>query len=282
MRATSTRRKSFARLAERVSARFGEGFAARVSLARDRALAEPLAIEIRPVAEALLEGLAGVDRVEPSRGELREALAMASLLGRRAATLGATPTGALAIVPLLLEAASEEDPRAIELMEALRAVCMEGYVATREESVEERAARRVADAIPMLEAAPGCFVIAPAGVQDADQLERVMDDAGRRLLERDARACVIDASGLREPDPERARRLFAIEESCRMLGVTCIFAGVDAPWLRAARDAGLDVGLVRIAPDFATALALAFEACGLETRPKASLSAVLRRFVGRN
>lgn len=267
--------------AGRVVERFRERFPALVALARDRALAEPLAIETRPVAEALLEGLAGAGGVDPQRGELRETLALASLLGRRAAVLGATPSAALAIVPALTDAASPEDARAAELVEPLRAVCLEGYVAAHDEAWEERADRRAAGAIPILEPAAGCVVVAPAGVQDADRLEEVLEELGRRLLDRDARACVVDASGLREPDPERARRLFGIEATCRMLGVACIFAGVSAPWARAASEAGLDLAELRTAPDFAAGLAAALDACGLEVRPRAGLSEVFRRMVAR-
>jgi hypothetical protein len=267
--------------AERVAERARAIFTERVALERDLALAAPLAIETRPVAEALLEGLAHLRRVDVRAAELREALALASLLGRRAAVLGATPTAALAIAPALLEAASHEDPRALELADVVQAVCMEGYVAATEEAAEERAARRAADAIPVLEPAPRCFLIAPAGVQDAEQLERVLDELGRRLLERDARACVIEISRLADPDRERARRLFAIDATCKMLGVVCVFSGVGATWTSAAREAGLDLEHLRIAEDLPAALRIALDACGLELRPRAGLGEVLRRIVGR-
>ena len=271
--------RALAESAESVAERARAIFTERVALERDLALAGPLAIEARPVAEALLEGLSHLVRVDARAAELREAIALASLLGRRASVLGATPSAALVLAPALLEAAAHEDPRAPELADTLRAVCMEGYVAACEEAAEERAARRAADAIAIVEPAPGCVIVAPAGLQDAEQLERVLDELGRRLLERDARACVVDASRLAEPDPERARRLFAIDATCKMLGVVCVFAGVGGAWTSAAREAGLDLQHLRFVDDFAAALRVGLDACGLELRPRAGLGEVLRRIV---
>lgn len=261
-----------------MATRFEGLFVDRVALERDRTVAPALATETRPVAEALIEGCRGLARIEREAGELREAVALASLLGRRAAVLGATPTGALEIVPALLEAVSSEEPRAVELLDALRSVCIEGYVAAREEAIDERAARRAADAIPMIEVAPECFAVLPAGAQDADELERVLDELGRRLLDRGARVCIVDASKLLGPDPERARRLFAIQETCRMLGVACVFTALDAAWRQAARDAGMELGDARFEPDFEAALRAGLEACGLELRQRRGLAEALRRF----
>ncbi len=268
--------------AERIASRFGERFAEHVSLRRDRALAAELAIEARPVAEALVTGVRGASRVDPEDGALREAVALASLLGRRAAVLGATPSAAVLIVPCLVEAAASEDARARALLEPLRAVCMEGYVAAREEALDARSARRAAEAIGVVEAAPGCVCVVVAGAQDAGELERAVDELGRDLLDRDARACVVDAGGLAAPDPEVARQLFALHVTCSMLGVRCIFARVSEGWRSAAREAGLDLSEVSFAPDFASGLREALAAVGVELRARAGLGDVLRRMVRRS
>lgn len=273
--------RSFAQSAENVAERLRETFPERVPLRCDRELADALALEARPVAEALLEGLAGTASADPHSGELREAIAMASLLGRRAADLGATPSGTLTLIATLTELASREDPRALEVLDSLREVAIEGYVAAREERMEREAAQRTADAIAILEPVSGCLVIALAGQQDADELERVLEEAGRRLLERNAKACVVDTGQLRQADADRARQVFAFDATCRMLGVACIFASVAPEWRRAARDAGFDTDALRLAPDFATGVAMALEACGLELRSRDRLGAVLRRIAPR-
>ncbi|HEY8431898.1 MAG TPA: hypothetical protein VIL20_26155, partial [Sandaracinaceae bacterium] len=129
------RGEALAEAAARVAAGFGERFAAAVPLRRDRDLAPELAVEARPVVEALLAGARAAERIDPGDGALREAVTLASLLGRRAAVLGATPTGAVAIAPCLVQAASVEEARVEALLEPLRAVCVEGYVAAREEAM---------------------------------------------------------------------------------------------------------------------------------------------------
>lgn len=270
-----------AEAAGRIASRFGARFAEAVSLRLDRALAPELAIEARPVAEALVTGLRGAARVDVEDGALREAVALASLLGRRAGVLGATPSAAVAIVPCLIDAAEAEDARARALVEPLRAVCVEGYVAAREEALEARAARRAAEAIGVVDAAPGCVCVIVAGMHDAGELERAFDELGRGLLDRDARACLIDAGGLEAPDPEVARQLFALHATCAMLGVRCVFARVSDGWRVAAREAGLDLTDVSFAPDFASGLREALAAVGVDVRPRAGLGDVLRRMVRR-
>ena len=64
-----------------------------------------------------------------------------------------------------------------------------------------------------------------------------------------------------------------------MLGVVCVFAGVGGAWTSAAGEAGLDLQHLRFADDFAAALRIGLDACGLELRPRAGLGEVLRRIV---
>jgi hypothetical protein len=266
-----------AEAADRAAARFGELLAASAAIEADRALASELAIEARPVAYALLEGIAGVDRIEPRAPELREAIALASLLGRRAAILGATPTAAVRIAEHLLAAIPEAN--AGSLLEALSGACIEGYVAAREDVAEERASARAAAAIPIVELAPGVFAIFPAGVQEPEQLERVMDELGRRMLERDARACVVHVAGVQELDRERAAQIFAAQSTCSMLGVYCVFSGIDHAWERAAREARIDLREVVVETDLHAALRGALARAGYELSTKAALGDVLKRWI---
>jgi hypothetical protein len=161
-------------------------------------------------------------------------------------------------------------------------VCVEGYVAAREEALEADAARRVADAIAIIEPAAGCMCVIVRGVQEASELERVFDELGRELLERDARSCLVDVGGLRGPDPESARQLFAIHATCTMLGVRCIFTRVSDACRRAASEAGIDVGDVRIEAELTSGLRDALSAVGVDLKVRAGIGEVLRRIVGRS
>jgi anti-anti-sigma regulatory factor len=266
--------------AENAAARFRVIFEERAALSMDRHLAGPLSCEVRPVAEAILHGVQAAARVHADAPELRESLAFASLLGRRAAVLGATPTAALAIAGVLVEALTElGETRASALGDALRDVCVEGFAAEREERANGAAARRAAAAIPIVEIASGCIAVFVAGDQDAEEIERVVDEVGKKLLERNARACVVDVAALTGNDRDRVRAIFGIHAACAMLGVRCIFTGVSERARAHAIESGIDLETISIERDVASGLRAALEICGLELRAKAALGDVLRRLV---
>lgn len=292
--------------ASRAADWFGDRFASRVTLACDRHRAPELAIEARPVIEALLQGLRGLredsaaalrgeDRrelvspdgtrpagppIDPRANELREAVALASLLGRRAGILELTPTAVLEIVPALLDAVRREGyAEAEQLASTLTAVSLEGYVAARDERLEERASRRAADAVPIIELVPQCFAFFPAGLQSPEELERLADEVGRRLLERNAVACLVHAGALSRPDRERAASLLGLHSAGQMLGVQCIFSGLDEGWRRAAEEAHLDLTGVRLEPTLSAGLHAALHACGYELRRRPALGGVFRRLL---
>lgn len=260
---------------ERAAEAFGDRFGAAVELSADGALAAELSYQARPLLQALLEGLeSSTDARAP---ELREAFALCNLLGRRAAALDASPTAAARLVPTLLAAVDGAD----SLGEPLREILLEGYVAEREDRLRDEGALRAAGAIPVIRLTPGCFVTLPHGDQDADPLQEHGEELGRRLLDGDAKALVVYARGLVRPDPERASQLFAIQESCRMLGVRCIFAAVGEDWVSAARERVSDLEHTERVGTLGEALDLALAECGYTLGPHAPLNRIWRRLVGR-
>lgn len=261
---------------ERAAEAFGDRFAAVVELTSEKKLAAELSYQSRPLLQALLEGLHSSN--DPAAPELREAFALCNLLGRRAAVLEASPTAAARIVPALLAAIETGDA----IREPLREVLLEGYVAEREDRLRDAGALRAAAAIPVIRLAPGCFVTLPQGDQDADPLGEHGEELGRRLLDGDAKALVVYGRGLERPDPERATQLFAIQISCRMLGVRCIFAGIGEDWVRAARERGTELDDTERVGTLHEALELALTECGYALRPHASLGRFWRRLVGRS
>ncbi|MFK7987216.1 MAG: hypothetical protein AB8I08_14425 [Sandaracinaceae bacterium] len=246
----------------------------RWALARDRARSEEVSREARPVAIALL---ALGDREEPGRFELREALALTSLLGRRVGTLEITPTATLSVLPALL-ASLELDA---DLREQLEPVFIEGFVAGREERLSEEHAARLGDAIVYVALLPRLWSAFIGGAQEASVIEAALEGIGRKLLEHDAAALLVHVARLEAPSPETAAQVFTLDATCRMLGVRCIFAGVSDDLQRAAEERGLDLSLVEIEADPADAFQLALEACALSVRQGRGFGEALRRFVGR-
>lgn len=258
--------------------RFRARLAELVAFNDDRVLGEELEPEAMTVVDAIVEAI-GDAPVPPIDGlELREALTLTSLLGRRAGLLDATVALALALAPAILHSVEIDVGRHLD---SFRTVAIDGYVRAREERQIEIGGRRAADAIPAVELVRGCFVVFLRGLQEADELERVLDDLGRRLLDRDARALLVDAAGLRGPDRERAGQLFAVHATCVMLGVTCVYSGVGPQWRAVASERGTDLTDVRFADDLPHALDIVLDACDLEIRKPTRFRRVLERLVGR-
>jgi hypothetical protein len=247
-----------------------------LALESDRALVGVLAVEAAPVIEALSSGLDCSSRPEARAHELREGLTLTRLLGRRAEELGASPTAASAVASALVAelcaAVGPLDP----LADDLRAVLCEGFVEAREERTSAGVGRRLAEAIPVLEVLPRCTAVLPRGSHDTDELERVLEQVGRRCLERETRVCLVDLGRAAELDEETVRRYLTLHSSCAMLGVRCIFTAVPEGWLAAARACGVNLEPVSIASDFEAGLRVAAELSGLSLRPRSRLGSLLR------
>lgn len=252
--------------AERLLARFREEYIARSPFREDRALADELLSEARPAAEALV--MATDDTGDDlSSLEHYEGLAMVSLLGRRAAQLRATPTAALGIVPSLCAGLAEVGTALdVEAQGAMLAVCIEGYVAAREERLQHAHGDAMAEAVPLVRVAPKCVALFLSGDLDADHIAEIVDRFGRALLREDAAACIVSLGELTRASRERAAAVFGADAAARMLGCLCVFSDADEAWTDAARASGADLELLAIEATFEAALARALERCGLSIK----------------
>lgn len=250
--------------------------ALRVPFREDAALGDDLAAEARPVLDALSFGIAAAPD-DPGALEHREALAMGALLGRRAALLRATPSVALAMVEAI-DAALREIDRApsTALIEALRAVIVEGYCAAIEERVQTDAARRAAETLVPQRIAPHCWLVIVSGEHAADALREGLDRAGRTLLDGDARACLVHVALTIEPTEDVAAELFGFDATARLVGAQCIFTNVSPAWRAIARDPEHLV----FAPSFEEALRRGLALAGSELREPSAIVQRLRRLLG--
>ncbi|MEM9191445.1 MAG: hypothetical protein AAGF12_19895 [Myxococcota bacterium] len=259
---------------ETIGKLFHARYVAGAPFVQDRTLADELTLEAQPIIDALLfaqaEGAAGLDHH-------REALAMITLLGRRAAMLGATPTAGLALVPALgagFESAGRPLPP--KMIDSLTSMCVEGYVAGRDDLTEAAMQRSAVDACSGVEIAPRLLALVLAGEPAPEVVAEVGERFGRQLHKRDAAGCIVDLSGLR-PTPPVAVEAFAIDESARMLGAHCIFVGVGEAWEAAAAEARVGRDLIRTEPTFADALRTLLPLVGLELRATSWLPEPIRQ-----
>ncbi|MFT5356742.1 MAG: hypothetical protein ACI9KE_003968 [Polyangiales bacterium] len=228
---------------ERFEARYREG----VLFDVDRNLATDMRNEARPAVDALAHALTtGTTSDRETLGH-HESLALVTLLARRAAVLGATPSGADRVVRALRQAFADVDcPVPKEAIDALSLASLEGYVRGRDELAREAAQTEAAQSLVTVPLAPGLLALRLYGSHESEQLDSVVEEFARELHRRGTLVAIIDCSGLLRPGRRRAAALLAVDESARMLGVPCVFAGVSAEWRVAFQEAGADPNLLDI------------------------------------
>lgn len=255
-------------LAEEVLERFEARYRQGVLFDVDRNLAADMRNEARPAVDALVHALTtGTTSDRESLGH-HESLALVTLLARRAAVLGATPSGADRVVRALRQAFDDiERPVPKEAIDALSLASLEGYVRGRDELAREAAQQEAAQSLVTVPLAPGLLALRLYGSHESEQLDIVVEEFARDLHRRGAQVAIIDCSGLLNPGRRRAAALLAVDESARMLGVHCVFAGVSAEWQGAFREAGADPALLDISEAYEEGLKLALAHLGWSLSP---------------
>jgi hypothetical protein len=240
-------------------------FTRRVHLSRRIGSTAPNStVEAAPVVNTLLRALgAGAD--DTTRGE---ALAMLTLLGRRAGVLGITPTAALSLIGGLETAFADSNARLPEPLAAqVQTLAWEGYVQGREDRREEERATALALAHKTLLLQPRVPALVLSGEMDTPRLQRLMDRFGRELLRLDALSCVVEMSGLVGAAPDRASEVFSADGSARMLGARAFFSGASDEWLNAAKIGRVPLEMLHLRPTFAAAVGDALLHAGLAITP---------------
>ena len=267
---------------ERILETFSERLALSSPYRTDRELARELSVEARPAISSLLV-VADCEADERDRAlDHHEGLALVTLLGRRAGVLGATPTAAVSIVPTLFESfALAGAPLPSDLAHDLATLCVEGYVAGREERLVEDHEVAMAEAQCAATITQGVALLTLSGDLSAESLERTVDRFARSMLKADTKAAIVDMTRLEGAAPDRAAEVFGADAATRMLGVCCIFTGVSDAWLDAAREGRAAIDLITIEPTFDAALTHALRLAGWELRRVSSIPSALRALLRR-
>jgi hypothetical protein len=241
------------------------------------ALAEELAVEARPTVSALLVATSH-GRVDDTESlEHHETLALLTLLGRKLALLGGTPTAALRLAPTLLRAVRDAGwalPPSLD--EPLTTLAVEGYVRGREERIHGDAAKDAVDRIHTVALAEGCLAVFPKGSYEPDLLEAAMEELGRRMFRQEASVCLVVLDGVSNVTPAMARAVLSIDESARTLGATAIFAGMNTAFTEAADRAGLDRSHLHVAEDVTDGVRRALSIAGYALKRVSWLPAPIR------
>ncbi len=209
--------------------------------------------EVMPVLEALASLPPRLETSDLDSFGYREGFALITLLGRRLALLDLTPTATLAICATAVRLV----PHSEEFANAAAAACIEGFVRGREERIEQLHRATAQASVAPVRVSPEAFLLMPSGLEDPEIISQKVDELARKLFKHEAKFALVDFSQMGEPSADRAAALFGADEMTKMLGASCIFTGLDAGWEAAAKEAGIDVTILRTAPDLAEGLALA-------------------------
>lgn len=238
----------------------------------DRALADELMAECLPVVDALTHGAASAPAAPT-----HEAMAMLTLLGRRAGTIGATPTAAYTLFDALLEESGFShvagDPHGHHRLISL---ALEGFYAGREERLVANGHQLAREAIPLVELAPRVHALFIYGRHQPEDIAATVDVFGAQLLHKDAASAFVDATGFQAPTHETASEIFAADASARMLGVPCVFA-INADLLELLANVSVDASLLHTESDATSGLRRALELAGIKIHEKRSLLGPIRR-----
>jgi hypothetical protein len=116
-------------------------------------------------------------------------------------------------------------PEAVTVADIAVAIAVDGYTRGREERVVASVQQRLGDSALVTEAVPGIVLVVAAGPVDAHAAQVIADRAGQRMLRCDARAVLMDWSGVCDPTPAIYAALWGVVGSARMLGAHVVVIG---------------------------------------------------------
>jgi hypothetical protein len=230
---------------------------------------EELVLECAPVLETLLAALE-----RQGGGADGEALALTALFGRRVATLGETPSSALAALDALLAATRDAGHRpTTEFERAVRSAAMEGFTAAVDERARAQMTERAAQSLVPVIVAPRVLLLVISGCEDADAISIALARLGRAALDADAAACIVHSTFPAQPERDVALEIAAFDSSATMIGARAIFSGT--PFALAALRA--QAPNVTVAETFDEALRRALDAAEQVIGPASLLARGLKR-----
>lgn len=180
------------------------------------------------------------DAVAGATGASHEARSLAWLFAYRLGDQSLPPLAATATLLAWRDVTSTDTARAIA--DEVLPLVLDGYARAREDRAKSELQRALGEALTVAELAPGLVLAVAAGPLDADAARNLADRAGRLMLRAEARAVILDLTGLLAPDAATVAELWAVTSSARMLGAHAVVVG-ESPALASAlegADARLD------------------------------------------
>lgn len=220
--------------------------ALRQSLAAAPGMGAEASERVDQLVDEFLPFAGSVGRAEHATPEAR------SLAWLFAYRLGDQGVAALAVTaPLAAWRDTLGTVAARSVADAVLPLLLDGYARAREDRARVEVQRVLGESSLVAAVAPGVVLAVAAGPLDADAARALCDRAGQLMLRCEARAVVLDLSGLHEPDAGALVELWGVTSSARMLGAHAVVVGDGATLVAALDGAGVKADGVRRAATLA-------------------------------
>lgn len=112
----------------------------------------------------------------------------------------------------------------------------------------------------------GILLLPVVGIIDSKRAQDIMNSTLAKISETQARAFIMDISGVAVVDTAVANHLIKITKATRLMGCESTISGVSPAIAQTIVDLGIDVGTVKTTANMRAALQGAFEKMGMEIR----------------
>lgn len=112
----------------------------------------------------------------------------------------------------------------------------------------------------------GILLLPVVGIIDSKRAQDIMNSTLAKISETQARAFIMDISGVAVVDTAVANHLIKITKATRLMGCESTISGVSPAIAQTIVDLGIDVGTIKTTANMRAALQGAFEKMGMEIR----------------
>lgn len=112
----------------------------------------------------------------------------------------------------------------------------------------------------------GILLLPVVGIIDSKRAQDIMNSTLSKISETQARAFIMDISGVAVVDTAVANHLIKITKATRLMGCESTISGVSPAIAQTIVDLGIDVGTIKTTANMRAALQGAFEKMGMEIR----------------
>ena len=157
--------------------------------------------------------------------------------------------------------------RAINKMAHLdMTVIVQSYEQLINESIAAQSKTLLEMSTPVTQIWNGILLLPVVGIIDSKRAQDIMNSTLAKISETQARAFILDISGVAVVDTAVANHLIKITKATRLMGCESTISGVSPAIAQTIVDLGINVGTVKTTANMRAALQGAFQKMGMEIR----------------